>query len=75
MRRKRYGRPTTRDGRGDSWRGSGRRGAPNTANLWPYLRRQCGLAGLSQAPSHTALMQVALQRGAYLAQGDSHRGD
>ena len=31
--------------------------------------------GAPQAVSHTALMQVALQRGAYLAQGVSHRGD
>ena len=28
-----------------------------------------------KAASHTALMQVALQRGAYLEQGASHRGD
>ena len=29
----------------------------------------------TQAADHTALMQMASQRGAYLAQGASHRGD
>jgi hypothetical protein len=33
------------------------------------------LAGSTKPASHTALMQAALQQGAYLAKGTSHRGD
>jgi hypothetical protein len=44
--------------------------APDQPWNWTATR-----LGLGQAANHTALMQVALQRGAYLAQGASHRGD